>query len=111
MPDRHPTSLRRGESDAPREGPTVRIRFPPPASQRQVTTRARYVEDCVACPSVSGVAKPDSLGGNSMTTTGITTGPLSEVEHGRQLRRALIASTVGTTIEWYDFLLYGRVPP
>jgi MFS family permease len=32
---------------------------------------------------------------------------LSESEHARQLRRALIASTVGTTIEWYDFLLYG----
>src|ERR1700752_258082 len=26
-----------------------------------------------------------------------------------QLRRAVIASTVGTTIEWYDFLLYGTV--
>ena len=25
------------------------------------------------------------------------------------MRRALIASTVGTTIEWYDFLLYGTV--
>src|ERR1700736_5819380 len=34
---------------------------------------------------------------------------LSETEHSRQLRRALIASTVGTTIEWYDFLLYGQV--
>ena len=34
---------------------------------------------------------------------------LSETEHSRQLRRALIASTVGTTIEWYDFLLYGEV--
>ena len=43
-----------------------------------------------------------------MTIAGITAGPLSEVEHGRQLRRALIASTVGTTIEWYDFLLYGQ---
>src|SRR6201999_3598834 len=29
--------------------------------------------------------------------------------HRAQLRRALIASTVGTTIEWYDFLLYGTV--
>jgi len=27
--------------------------------------------------------------------------------HERQLRRAVIASTVGTSIEWYDFLLYG----
>ena len=34
---------------------------------------------------------------------------LSELEHRSQLRRALIASTVGTTIEWYDFLLYGTV--
>jgi MFS family permease len=34
---------------------------------------------------------------------------LSDAEHRAQLRRALIASTVGTTIEWYDFLLYGQV--
>src|SRR5229473_3782938 len=38
-----------------------------------------------------------------------TTGSLSETEHSRQLRRAVIASTIGTTIEWYDFLLYGQV--
>src|ERR1700728_3750575 len=30
-------------------------------------------------------------------------------DHDRQLRRAAIASMVGTTIEWYDFLLYGQV--
>src|SRR5882762_2568340 len=36
-------------------------------------------------------------------------GGMSDAEHKRQLRRALIASTVGTTIEWYDFLLYGTV--
>src|SRR3954465_2073066 len=28
-------------------------------------------------------------------------------EHSRQVRRAAIASTVGTTIEWYDYFLYG----
>src|SRR5215469_12787134 len=44
-----------------------------------------------------------------MTAAEITTSGLSESEHSRQLRRALIASTVGTTIEWYDFLLYGQV--
>src|SRR5713101_10145954 len=38
-----------------------------------------------------------------------TTGALSEAEHRAQLRRAVIASTIGTTIEWYDFLLYGQV--
>src|SRR6516225_5140815 len=44
-----------------------------------------------------------------MTTLDITAGPLPEAEHQAQLRRALIASTVGTTIEWYDFLLYSTV--
>jgi metabolite-proton symporter len=34
---------------------------------------------------------------------------LSEQEHRAQLRRAVIASTVGTTIEWYDFFLYSTV--
>jgi metabolite-proton symporter len=32
--------------------------------------------------------------------------PLSEAEHSAQLRKAVIASTIGTTIEWYDFFLY-----
>jgi MFS family permease len=32
---------------------------------------------------------------------------LSESDHRAQLRRAVIASTIGTTIEWYDFFLYG----
>ncbi|MBX6740639.1 MAG: MHS family MFS transporter [Acetobacteraceae bacterium] len=34
---------------------------------------------------------------------------LTPEEHGTQLRRAIIASTVGTTIEWYDFFLYSIV--
>ncbi|HJT16773.1 MAG TPA: MFS transporter, partial [Thermoanaerobaculia bacterium] len=33
----------------------------------------------------------------------------TDIEHRRQLRRAVIASTVGTTIEWYDFFLYSVV--
>jgi MFS family permease len=44
-----------------------------------------------------------------MTTTDIAVAAISESEHARQLRRAVIASTVGTTIEWYDFLLYSIV--
>ena len=44
-----------------------------------------------------------------MTTLDITTSPLPEADHRAQLRRAMIASTVGTTIEWYDFLLYSTV--
>ena len=41
----------------------------------------------------------------AMVTT--TYAPLPAAEHSAQLRRAVIASTVGTAIEWYDFFLYG----
>src|SRR6266478_3398015 len=51
----------------------------------------------------------DNSGGLAMTGVDIPISGLSETEHSAQLRRALIASTVGTTIEWYDFLLYGQV--
>ena len=36
-----------------------------------------------------------------------TLSTLPEAEHSAQLRKAVIASTVGTAIEWYDFFLYG----
>jgi MFS family permease len=35
--------------------------------------------------------------------------PLTEEQHRVQLKRAVIASTVGTAIEWYDFFLYSTV--
>src|ERR1700729_2808209 len=41
-------------------------------------------------------------------TTAASTG-LSDSEHSAHLRRAVIASTVGTTIEWYDFLIYSTM--
>ena len=41
-----------------------------------------------------------------MSTTA-TYGTLSASEHSVQLRKAVIASTIGTAIEWYDFFLYG----
>src|ERR1700680_4458115 len=44
-----------------------------------------------------------------MTATTIAPGSMSKVEHQSALRRAVIASTVGTTIEWYDFLIYSTV--
>jgi MFS family permease len=44
-----------------------------------------------------------------MSTPGADTTPLSPSEHQIQLRRAVIASTIGTTIEWYDFFLYSTV--
>ena len=39
--------------------------------------------------------------------TATTYGTLSTTEHRSHLRKAIIASTIGTTIEWYDFFLYG----
>jgi len=39
----------------------------------------------------------------------VKSAPLSASEHDIQLRRAVIASTVGTAIEWYDFFLYSTV--
>ncbi|HET7911032.1 MAG TPA: MFS transporter [Pseudolabrys sp.] len=36
-----------------------------------------------------------------------TYGGLSSSEHSAHLRKAVIASTIGTTIEWYDFFIYG----
>jgi MFS family permease len=44
-----------------------------------------------------------------MATLGLDTTRLTESEHQRQLRRAVIASTVGTAIEWYEFFLYSTV--
>ena len=32
---------------------------------------------------------------------------LSASDHSAQLRKAVVASTIGTTIEWYDFFIYG----
>src|SRR5580692_5858348 len=41
-----------------------------------------------------------------MTVTA-TDGALSDAQHSAELRKAVIASTIGTTIEWYDFFIYG----
>jgi hypothetical protein len=35
----------------------------------------------------------------------ITREMLSASDHSAQLRKAVIASTIGTAIEWYDFFL------
>src|SRR6201995_2142448 len=41
------------------------------------------------------------------TATSATYATLSASDHNAQLRKAVIASTIGTTIEWYDFFIYG----
>lgn len=44
-----------------------------------------------------------------MTSADSASALLSPSEHRIQLRRAVLASTVGTAIEWYDFFLYSTV--
>src|SRR5215212_870774 len=54
-------------------------------------------------PGGRGVAGVPATGGaSSMSAT-----PTDEGLRRSQVRRALVASTVGTAIEWYDFFLYG----
>ena len=56
-------------------------------------------------------APPDTGGrhhqGGTLMTSITAHGSLSASDHSRELRKAVIAATVGTTIEWYDFFLYG----
>ena len=42
-------------------------------------------------------------------SAGMAGATLTDAEHRTQLRRAVLASTIGTTIEWYDFFLYSTV--
>lgn len=44
-----------------------------------------------------------------MATMSVGAELLPEQEHSQQLRRAIVASTIGTAIEWYDFFLYSTV--
>src|SRR5579872_5888901 len=46
-----------------------------------------------------------------MAAVGSRPQSLTDAEHSAQLRRAVVASTVGTVIEAYDFLLYVLVAP
>ena len=44
-----------------------------------------------------------------MSAIPLTSAGISDVQHRQQLRRAVVASTIGTAIEWYDFFLYSTV--
>ena len=39
----------------------------------------------------------------------MTTSAFDQAEHGRQLRRAVLAGALGTAIEWYDFFIYSTI--
>jgi metabolite-proton symporter len=50
-----------------------------------------------------------AAGRNAMASTDFAGTAIPDSEHKVQLRRAVIASTIGTAIEWYDFFLYSTV--
>jgi MFS family permease len=82
-------------------------------SLRSLTSPVKEASIASACRTVNKQAalRPLVSWEDSMMTTGIAAGSLSEAEHSRQLRRAIVAGTVGTIIEAYDFLLYVIVAP
>src|ERR1700752_4591894 len=49
------------------------------------------------------------MGGAAMAAYTHAKTDLTPDAHTRDLRRALVGATVGTTIEWYDFLLYSTM--
>jgi metabolite-proton symporter len=61
----------------------------------------------------SSAKKTKNIGHNrreeTMTVSDVNSVSLSAADHQIQLRRAVIASTIGTAIEWYDFFLYSTV--
>src|SRR5271168_3054637 len=81
--------------------------------------RGASLELKVAGPSMLGIRRPDrhalplatSPTRRQRFTHPPPAGAGSFFEHSRQLRRAIVASTVGTVIEAYDFLLYVIVAP
>ena len=55
----------------------------------------------------ANVVQPVEVKGGVLATVTTTYASLPAAEHSAQLRKAVIASTVGTAIEWYDFFLCG----
>src|SRR2546429_618336 len=49
--------------------------------------------------------------GRGSTIAFLGVGSAETANHRGMLVKAVIASTVGTAIEWYDFFLYSAIPP
>src|SRR5579859_1065218 len=65
-------------------------------SDKEVGTAVRF-----SCLGVEGRKMSATVGGQLVA--------LAPDERARQMKRAVIASTVGTSIEWYDYFLFGTM--
>src|SRR5579871_4733170 len=107
---RHPIDLnqyarsRRISSSRPILPTFMSARGPPGAFTPCRTTHRSAIDALDLVPIAGAVGGRGSK--RAMTTTSTTPSALADIEHQAQLRRAVIASTIGTAIEWYDFFLY-----
>src|SRR5215831_5505422 len=116
---RHPGRIQRCKPEDVHRGPrsTAHPQLPPALSLTQGRRPCRRTLDgfprARPCHSHARSEPPGSrqpaMGRYPMATVTGHESALSDVEHKRHLRRAVIASTIGTTIEWYDFFLYSTV--
>src|SRR5262245_13947869 len=87
-------------------------KFNPAVRQRQSDARNSRTQSGVPSQNLFNIQVlpvPRGRGETPMVSTDATAFTLSPAEHQVQLRRAVIASTIGTAIEWYDFFLYSTV--
>src|SRR5712672_4864512 len=81
------------------------------APVRQHPPLLRSLSQYKGCPRARQRAREYPNWEDAMTSGEMAAPGLSDAEHSAQLRRAIIASTVGTVTEAYDFLLYVLVAP
>src|SRR2546429_2855602 len=101
-PHAHWVSNRRKES-LPKFNPADRCRCPRGGTLAPAREFPRKILDNAA------PLRAAACGRTPLVSTVAPAFALSPAEHQVQLRRAVIASTVGTAIEWYDFFLYSTV--
>src|SRR6185369_7817706 len=78
----------------------------------QLLARGGYANDAAACGNWQyGIDRRKRRSKDDTTMPDLSAQPtqLSAQEHRSHLRRAVVASTIGTAVEWYDFFLYSSV--
>src|SRR3984893_2380353 len=90
--------------------PQITINHAPPRNDycRSSAARALFPPNR-SRPGTTGVPFPQCSSGEEKTMSGVAHRELDDTQRRSMLVRAVIASTIGTSIEWYDFFLYSIV--